>query len=59
MRDNAWKGIGKELKIKHKFYVSSHDVGIVCPRLKTVTENGKIRTLCVRKHSERKISINS
>jgi hypothetical protein len=33
MRANAWEGIGKELKIKRKFYVSSSDVRIVCPRL--------------------------
>ena len=33
MRPNAWEGIGKELKIKRKFYVSSRDVRIVCPRL--------------------------
>jgi hypothetical protein len=33
MRPNAWEGIGKELKIKPKFYVSSCDVRIVCPRL--------------------------
>ena len=33
MRANAWEGIGKELKIKLKFYVSSRDVRIVCPRL--------------------------
>jgi hypothetical protein len=25
MRANAWDGMGKELKIKHKFYVSSRD----------------------------------
>jgi hypothetical protein len=31
---NAWVGIGKELKIKRKVYVSSRDVRIVCPRLK-------------------------
>jgi len=31
MRANAWEGIGKELKIKRKFYVSSRDVRIVCP----------------------------
>jgi len=31
MRANAWEGIGKELKIKAKFYVSSRDVRIVCP----------------------------
>jgi len=33
MRANAWEGIGKKLKIKRKFYVSSRDVGIVRPRL--------------------------
>ena len=33
MRANVWEGIGKELKIKRKFYVSSRDVRIVCPRL--------------------------
>jgi hypothetical protein len=33
MRANGWEGIGKELKIKLKFYVSSRDVRIVCPRL--------------------------
>ena len=32
-RANAREGIGKELKIKRKFYVSSRDVRIVCPRL--------------------------
>ena len=34
MRANAWEVIGKELKIKPKFYVSSRDVKIVCPLLK-------------------------
>jgi len=34
LRASAWEGIGKELKIKRKFYVSSRDVRIVCPRLK-------------------------
>jgi len=34
IRANAWEGIGKELKIKRKFFVSSRDVRIVCPRLK-------------------------
>ena len=34
MRANAWEGIGKELKIKRKFYVSSRDVRLVCPGLK-------------------------
>jgi hypothetical protein len=33
IRANAWEGIGKELKTKRKFYVSSRDVRIVCPRL--------------------------
>jgi hypothetical protein len=32
VRANAWEGIGKELKIERKFYVSSRDVRIVCPR---------------------------
>ena len=32
MRANAWEGIGKEFK----FYVSSRDVRIVCPRLKSL-----------------------
>jgi hypothetical protein len=36
MRANAWEGIGKEMKIKLKFYVSSRDVRIVCPRLRTI-----------------------
>jgi hypothetical protein len=34
MRANAWEGIGKELKIKRKFYVSSREVRIVCPGLR-------------------------
>jgi len=33
MRANAWEGIGRELKIKREFYMSSRDVRIVCPRL--------------------------
>jgi len=33
MRANGWEEIGKELKIKRKFYVSSRDVRVVCPRL--------------------------
>jgi hypothetical protein len=33
MRANAWEGIGKELKMKRKFCVSSRDVRIVCPQL--------------------------
>jgi hypothetical protein len=32
-RAKAWEGMAKELKIKPKFYVSSRDVRIVCPRL--------------------------
>jgi len=30
MRANTWEGIGRELKIKRKFYVNSRDVRIVC-----------------------------
>jgi hypothetical protein len=42
MRANAWEGIGKELKIERKFYVSSRDVRIMCPRLKGLnTYRGK------------------
>jgi hypothetical protein len=33
MGANAWERIGKDLKIKREFYVSSRDVRIVCPRL--------------------------
>jgi hypothetical protein len=36
---NAWEGIGKELKIKHKFYVTSREVRIVCPRLMCIISN--------------------
>jgi hypothetical protein len=36
MRANSWEGIGKELKIKRKIYVSSRDVRIVCPRLRII-----------------------
>ena len=35
MRANACEGIGKVLKIKRKFYVSSRGVRIVCPRKPT------------------------
>ena len=38
MRANAWEGIGKDLKIKRKFYVSSRDVKIVYPRPKWMCE---------------------
>ena len=34
MRANAWEWIGKDVKIKRMFYVSSRDVRIVCPRHK-------------------------
>jgi len=34
MRANAWERIGKELKIKSEFYVSSRDVRRVCPHLR-------------------------
>jgi hypothetical protein len=33
MRANTWEGIGKEMKLKRNFYVSSRDVRIVCTRL--------------------------
>jgi len=33
MRANTWEGIGKELKIKRKSYVSSRDTRKVCPWL--------------------------
>jgi len=33
MGANTWEGIGKELKIKRKFYMSSRDVRMACPRL--------------------------
>jgi hypothetical protein len=36
VRANAWEGIGKELKIKRKFYVRSRDVRIVCPWLNSL-----------------------
>jgi hypothetical protein len=39
MRASTWEGIGKELKIKRKFCVSSRDVRIVCPRLKIILVN--------------------
>jgi hypothetical protein len=42
MRANAWEEIGKELKIKPKFYVSSRDVKIVCPRLNPVRAGVKV-----------------
>jgi hypothetical protein len=29
MGANAWEGVGKEVKIKRKFYMSSRDVRIV------------------------------
>jgi hypothetical protein len=41
MGANAWEGIGKELKIKLTFYVSSRDVRIACPRLKATV--GKVK----------------
>jgi hypothetical protein len=42
MRADVWEGIGKELKIKRKFYVSSRDVRIVCPRLKSIMHAGTL-----------------
>jgi hypothetical protein len=44
LRANAWEGIGKELKIKLKFYVSSRDLRIVCPWLKATVETVKMFT---------------
>jgi len=48
MRANAWEGLGKELKIKRKFYVSSRDVRIVCPRLKFYVSSRDVRIVCPR-----------
>jgi hypothetical protein len=45
MRAKAWEGIGKELKIKHKFYVSTRDVRVVCPRLKRILSNDMFSSL--------------
>jgi hypothetical protein len=39
MRANAWEGMGKELKIKRKFYVSLHDVRIVSPASELPTDS--------------------
>jgi hypothetical protein len=43
MRANEWERIGKELKIKRKFYVSSRDVRIVCTRLNVVRARNEAR----------------
>jgi hypothetical protein len=51
MRANAWEGIGKELKIKCKFYVSSLDVRIVCPRLLFEDRQGKYNVNVERSHN--------
>jgi hypothetical protein len=45
MRANAWEGIGKELKIKRNFYVSSRDVRIVCPRLRPKFSRNDVTTI--------------
>jgi hypothetical protein len=45
MRAKAWEGIGKELKIKRKFYVSSRDVRLACPRLKFPQETSNAKQL--------------
>jgi hypothetical protein len=45
---NAWEGIGKELKIKLKFHVSSRDVKIVCLRLKFYVSSRDVRIVCAR-----------
>jgi len=44
---NAWVGIGKEMKIKRKIYVSSRDVRIVCPRLKAFGVTDVWRPTCL------------
>jgi hypothetical protein len=46
MRAKAWEGIGKELKIKRKFYVSSRDVRIVCPRLNFLSMTAAATSQC-------------
>jgi len=49
MRAKVWEGIAKELKIKPKFYVSSRDVRIVCPRLNghlASIQGGKCHKAC-------------
>jgi len=50
MRANAWEGIGKELKIKRKFYVSLRDASIVCPWLycRVVRYTGKVKVTLVQ-----------
>jgi hypothetical protein len=58
MRDNAWEGMGKELKIKLEFYVSSRDVRIMCPRFnirihardKKVKVKAELSLFTVRRH---------
>jgi len=47
MRANVWERIGKELKIKRKFYVSSRDVRIVCPGLKALLYASSVTQCCV------------
>jgi hypothetical protein len=47
MRANAWEGIGKELKIKRELYVSSRDVRVVCPRLKSLILPLHVSASCV------------
>jgi len=48
MRANEWQGIGKELKIKRKFYVSSRDVRIVCPWPKQAARHARYGATRVR-----------
>ena len=57
MRANAWEGIGKELKIKCKFYVftcmwdvSSRDVRIVCSRPYISLQQGSIAKYFIYHH---------
>jgi hypothetical protein len=49
MSANALEGKGKELKIKRKFYMSSRDVRIVCPRLKGEQVTGHWRKVHTEK----------
>jgi NurA-like 5'-3' nuclease len=60
MRANAWEGMGKELKVKRNFYVSSRDVRMVCPRLKTadrdVTISVDATTVHLVKNDRRQIT---
>jgi hypothetical protein len=53
MRATAWEGIGKELKIKFKFYVSLRDMRIVCPRLNGVIHYGNTTSTSAESHTQK------